>query len=124
MFALAVRDSFAAAHRLESYKGKCEALHGHNFTVEAIFEGEKIDGDGMLVDFAILKGYLREVLSELDHTYLNEIPFFRERASSSEYIALFIYQRITELGQEQNASLTEVRVWESANSYAAYRASP
>jgi 6-pyruvoyltetrahydropterin/6-carboxytetrahydropterin synthase len=78
----------------------------------------------MLVDFAILKGYLREVLSELDHTYLNEIPFFRERASSSEYIALFIYQRITELGQEQNASLTEVRVWESANSYAAYRASP
>ncbi|MBP1733463.1 MAG: queuosine biosynthesis protein QueD [Deltaproteobacteria bacterium] len=124
MFALAVRDSFAAAHRLESYKGKCEALHGHNFTVEAIFEGEKLDGDGMLVDFAILKGYLREVLSELDHTYLNEIPFFRERASSSEYIALFIYQRITELGQEQNASLTEVRVWESANSYAAYRASP
>jgi len=124
MFALAVRDSFAAAHRLESYKGKCEALHGHNFTVEAIFEGEKLDGDGMLVDFAILKGYLREVLSELDHTYLNEIPFFRERASSSEYIALFIYQRITELGQKQNASLTEVRVWESANSYAAYRASP
>lgn len=123
MFALAVRDSFAAAHRLESYKGKCEALHGHNFTVEAIFEGEKVDRDGMLVDFAILKGYLREVLSELDHTYLNEIPFFRERASSSEYIALFIYQRITELGQEQNASLTEVRVWESANSYAAYRAS-
>jgi 6-pyruvoyltetrahydropterin/6-carboxytetrahydropterin synthase len=124
MFALAVKDSFAAAHRLESYKGKCEALHGHNFTVEAIFEGEKIDGDGMLVDFAILKGYLKAVLSELDHTYLNEIPFFRERASSSEYIALFIYQRITELAKEQNASLTEVRVWESANSYAAYRASP
>lgn len=124
MFALAVRDSFAAAHRLESYKGKCEALHGHNFTVEAIFEGEKIDGDGMLVDFAILKGYLKDVLAELDHTYLNEIPFFRERASSSEYIALFIYQRIAELFGEENASLTEVRVWESANSYAAYRTSP
>ncbi|HAR95400.1 MAG TPA: 6-carboxytetrahydropterin synthase QueD [Deltaproteobacteria bacterium] len=124
MFSLAVRDSFAAAHRLESYKGKCEALHGHNFTVEAIFEGERLDGDGMLVDFATLKGYLKEVLSELDHSYLNEIPFFRERTSSSEYIAIFIYQRIAELFHEQNASLAEVRVWESANSYAAYRMSP
>jgi 6-pyruvoyltetrahydropterin/6-carboxytetrahydropterin synthase len=124
MFTLVVRDSFSAAHRLESYKGKCEALHGHNFTVEALFEGENLDGDGMLVDFAVLKGYLKQVLAELDHTYLNEIPFFRERASSSEYIALFIYQKLKEIFLEQNASLAEVRVGESANSYAAYRASP
>jgi 6-pyruvoyltetrahydropterin/6-carboxytetrahydropterin synthase len=123
MFALAVRDSFAAAHRLESYQGKCEALHGHNFTVEAIFEGEKLDKDGMLVDFAILKRRLKEVLSELDHTYLNEIPFFRDRASSSEYIAMFIHERLTELPREQGARLSEVRVWESASSYAAYRTS-
>jgi 6-pyruvoyltetrahydropterin/6-carboxytetrahydropterin synthase len=124
MFALAVRDSFAAAHRLESYKGKCETLHGHNFTVDALFEGETLDKDGMLVDFAILKGHLKEVLSELDHRYLNDIPFFRERASSSEYIALFIYGRLSELSKEHGAALTEVRVWESAGSYAAYRSSP
>jgi 6-pyruvoyltetrahydropterin/6-carboxytetrahydropterin synthase len=124
MFALIVRDSFAAAHRLESYKGKCESLHGHNFTVEALFEGENLDKDGMLVDFALLKRDLKEVLSELDHRYLNEIPFFAERASSSEYIALFIHGRLTELCREYAASLTEVRVWESANSCAAYRTLP
>lgn len=123
MFALAVRDSFAAAHRLESYEGKCETLHGHNFTVEALFEGENLDKDGMLVDFAILKRHLKEVLSELDHRYLNEIPFFHERASSSEYIALFIHGRLTELSTEHTANLAEVRVWESATSYAAYRIS-
>lgn len=121
MFALTVRDSFAAAHRLESYKGKCEALHGHNFSVEAIFEGEDLDQDGMLVDFAILKRCLKEVLSELDHTYLNDMPFFHERASSSEYIALFIHGRLTELIWGESAVLTEVRVWESTNSCAAYR---
>jgi 6-pyruvoyltetrahydropterin/6-carboxytetrahydropterin synthase len=124
MFTLAVRDSFAAAHRLESYKGKCESLHGHSFVVEALFEGEKLDKDGMLVDFAILKRHLKEVLSELDHGYLNEMPFFRERASSSEYIALFIHGRLSDLSSEHAANLTEVRVWESANSYAAYRKSP
>jgi 6-pyruvoyltetrahydropterin/6-carboxytetrahydropterin synthase len=123
MFALVVRDSFAAAHRLESYKGKCETLHGHNFIVEATYEGETLDSDGMLVDFAILKRHLKEVLSELDHRYLNELPFFRERASSSEYIALFIHGRLTDLSREHEAGLTEVRVWESAGSYAAYRTS-
>lgn len=124
MFTLVVRDSFAAAHRLESYKGKCEKLHGHNFTVEALFEGETLDKDGMLVDFAVLKRHLKEVLSEIDHRYLNDIPFFRERASSSEYIALFIHGKLTELSREHGARLTEVRVWESAGSYAAYRPSP
>lgn len=124
MFTVVVRDSFAAAHRLESYKGKCETLHGHNFTVEALFEGEELDKDGMLVDFAILKRHLREVLSDLDHHYLNEIPFFRERASSSEYIALFIHGKLTELTREYSAGLAEVRVWESASSCAAYRSSP
>jgi 6-pyruvoyltetrahydropterin/6-carboxytetrahydropterin synthase len=123
MFALVVRDSFAAAHRLESYKGKCENLHGHNFAVEAAFEGEELDTDGMLVDFAILKRYLKEVLSELDHCYLNEISFFRERASSSEYIALFIHGRLKELTRGLSAGLTEVRVWESPSAYASYRES-
>lgn len=124
MFILAVRDSFAAAHRLESYRGKCETLHGHNFRVEAVFEGKELDSDGMLVDFAILKRHLKEVLSGLDHTYLNEMPFFRERASSSEYIALFIHGRLAELSREHGARLTEVRVWESPTSCAAYRTSP
>ena len=84
MFTLYVRDSFAAAHRLELHKGKCEALHGHNFKVEVLFEGEQIARDGMLVDFAILKSFLRTIVADLDHKYINDIPFFKERASSSE----------------------------------------
>jgi 6-pyruvoyltetrahydropterin/6-carboxytetrahydropterin synthase len=42
----------------------------------------------MLLDFAVLKARLREILSDLDHKYINEITFFKERASSSEYLAL------------------------------------
>lgn len=121
MFALCVKDTFAAAHRLESYHGKCENLHGHNFSVEALFEGEQVNEEGMLVDFAVLKGYLKEVLEELDHTFINEIPFFRERASSSEYIAVYIHDRLKGLIKEKGISVREVRVWESEKVYAAYR---
>ena len=121
MFTLCVKDSFAAAHRLEAYHGKCENLHGHNFMVEAFFEGERLNEEGMLVDFAILKGYVNEALSELDHKYINEIPFFQERASSSEYIALHLYERLRTLLKEKSISVREVRVWESEKVYAAFR---
>ena len=121
MFTLCVKDSFAAAHRLEAYHGKCENLHGHNFTVEAFFEGEQLNEEGMLVDFAILKGYVNEALSELDHKYINEIPFFHERASSSEYIALYLYERLRTLLKEKSVSVREVRVWESEKVYAAFK---
>jgi 6-pyruvoyltetrahydropterin/6-carboxytetrahydropterin synthase len=122
MFTLCVRDTFAAAHRLNSYHGKCEELHGHNFKVEALFRGETIGSEGMLVDFAVLKGHLKDVLSELDHKYINDIPFFKERASSSEYLALYLYEALKEKVTEAGVAVAvyEVRVWESENAYAAY----
>jgi 6-pyruvoyltetrahydropterin/6-carboxytetrahydropterin synthase len=120
MFTLCVKDSFSAAHRLENYGGKCEELHGHNFLVEVFFEGERLDECGMLVDFKVLKGYLKNVLDKLDHKYINEIPFFHERTSSSEFIAMYIFHELKMLIKEGMISLKEVRVWESENAYAAY----
>ena len=120
MFTLCVRDSFAAAHRIEDYHGKCEELHGHNFKVEVLVQGDAVGEGGMLLDFAILKGRLKEILEELDHKYINEIPFFKERASSSEYLALYIYDRLKVLLGSEAVILREVRIWESENAYAAY----
>jgi len=120
MYTLFVRESFAAAHKLDLYHGKCEALHGHNFKVEALFEGERLGEEGMLLDFAVLKAHLREIIGDLDHTYLNEMPYFSERASSSEYIALYIHDRLAERLRGEGVLVKEVRVWESDNAYAAY----
>jgi 6-pyruvoyltetrahydropterin/6-carboxytetrahydropterin synthase len=121
MFILSVKDTFAAAHRLESYHGECERLHGHNFQVEALVSGNTLSNEGVILDFKVLKAYLKEILDKLDHTYLNEIPFFQERASSSEYIAMFIFNSLKERIQEGGVSVVEVRVWESDKVYAAYR---
>ena len=121
MYTLFVRETFAAAHRIESYHGKCEELHGHNFKVEALFEGEHVGAEGMLLDFGVLKGILRDVVGDLDHKYLNDILFFKERASSSEYLAFYIYGRLAELVRKEDVAVKEVRVWESDNACAAYR---
>jgi len=121
MFTLYITDTFSAAHRIEEYHGKCEDLHGHNFRVEVLFKGEKLGPGGMLVDFKILKNLLKDILNTLDHKYLNEIAFFKERACSSEYIAVYIYEEFKRLIKHLNITLDEVRVWESENAYASYK---
>jgi 6-pyruvoyltetrahydropterin/6-carboxytetrahydropterin synthase len=120
MFTLCIKDLFSAAHKLDDYHGKCEELHGHNFTVEAFFEGEKPEKSGMVIDFKILKECLKEVLTGLDHKYLNDIPFFKQRASSSEYIALYIYRELRTLMEDRPVQLKEVRIWESETAWASY----
>ena len=120
MFTLGVKDSFAAAHRLIGYEGKCEELQGHNFLVEAMFTGNDLGDNGLRVDFKILKDLLKNVLETLDHKYINEIPFFSQRASSAEYIAMYIFAEIEERIRGKEHSLKVIKVWESDKAFAAY----
>ncbi len=39
---LQIRDEFSAAHALRHYQGKCENMHGHNFTVEICVQGARL----------------------------------------------------------------------------------
>jgi len=57
--------SFAGAHNLRNYEGKCENLHGHNWKVEAYLKGTELDETEMLVDFKIFKKRLNEILENI-----------------------------------------------------------
>ncbi|MDL2313480.1 6-carboxytetrahydropterin synthase QueD [Desulfovibrio sp. OttesenSCG-928-C14] len=98
LWRLTVRSDFAAAHALRHYQGKCEALHGHNFFVEATVQGSKLTGDTeLLMDFKEIKSLLKTVLDKLDHKDLNQIPEFSSRNPSSENLAAFIYAELAGL---------------------------
>ncbi len=62
----------------------------------------------------------QNVLENLDHKYLNEIDFFIERASSAEYIALYIFGEVEKQMKGKKAILKKVQVWESDMAYASY----
>lgn len=124
MYSIKVRDRFSSAHRLVGIGGKCEDLHGHNYLVEVEVEGDKLDEQGVLIDFRELKGLLREVVSRLDHKYLNEIDFFKDNSSSSEYIAHYIFREVKSRLKNANVKIRSVSVWESEDSCATYREEP
>ena len=120
MFEVTIRKTFAAAHQLRDIGGKCEDLHGHNFTVEISAGADNLNNEGLLLDFRLLKRWTNEILEELDHKYLNELPFFKDLNPSSEIIARFLFERLTEKAKAANTPITRVTVWESEDARVSY----
>ena len=123
MFEVAVEQSFASAHALRNYKGRCENVHGHNWKVRVVIEGEKLDATGMLVDFLDVKSFVGEILDRIDHQFLNEIPPFDVINPSAENIAEYFYQQMTGRLAETPVPvrIREVKIWETEIQSATYR---
>jgi 6-pyruvoyltetrahydropterin/6-carboxytetrahydropterin synthase len=123
MFEVAVEQSFASAHALRNYKGRCENVHGHNWKVRVVIEGEKLDATGMLVDFLDVKSLLGEILDRIDHQFLNEIPPFDVVNPSAENIAEYFYQQMSGKLAETPVPvrIREVKIWETEIQSATYR---
>jgi 6-pyruvoyltetrahydropterin/6-carboxytetrahydropterin synthase len=120
MYELKINTQFAAAHRLENFNGKCEALHGHNWKVEVFLGGAELDGSGLLLDFGVVKARTREVLEEIDHKYLNELEAFRDQNPSSENLARYLFDRLRVALNRDRVKVLRVNVWESDTSCASY----
>ena len=95
MYELMIESKFAAAHQLRGYQGKCEKLHGHNWRVTIAVTAERLDDIGLAIDFHDLKKSLRDVLDQLEHTFLNDIFPFTQINPSSENLAKWIYDTMT-----------------------------
>ncbi len=121
MYEIRVKADFSAAHNLREAGGKCESLHGHNFSVEVAVESEVLNEAGMVMDFRMLKEKIRTILEVLDHHYLNELAPLQGVNPSSENLAAFIFARLSREVDEGPRRVSQVSVWESETSQAIYR---
>jgi 6-pyruvoyltetrahydropterin/6-carboxytetrahydropterin synthase len=121
MYEVTIERTFSAAHALSEIGGKCESLHGHNFTVEVTVAGPDLNGQDLLLDFRVLKEWTEAVLDRLDHRHLNEIPVFRGRNPSSENIARFVFEEIKKNLAGTSLFVSKVTVRESDTARATYR---
>jgi 6-pyruvoyltetrahydropterin/6-carboxytetrahydropterin synthase len=126
---------FCYGHRLLNYNGKCRYLHGHNGRAEIEVSSQALDSRGMVVDFGditqIVKAWIDRVL---DHRMLlckddplaqvlsdqGEPCFLMDSNPTAENIAKLIY----EYARSEGLEVTEVRLWETATSFATYRSEP
>jgi 6-pyruvoyltetrahydropterin/6-carboxytetrahydropterin synthase len=124
MFEVSVEQVFAAGHALRNYKGKCENIHGHNWRVRVVIEGERLDDTGLLVDFIDVKDLMGSVIARLDHQFLNEVAPFDVKNPSAENIAEYFYEQLSTglAATPVPVKIREVKIWETDIQSATYRA--
>jgi 6-pyruvoyltetrahydropterin/6-carboxytetrahydropterin synthase len=115
-----VTDHFAAAHRLREQGSACENVHGHNWFVTVFARCDGLDRIGLGIDFKIVKSHLHEILDGLDHKDLNCVPPFDTTNPSTEHLARFVWERMSERLAGSPARIARVRVSEGPNTAATY----
>ncbi len=120
MYELKVEDTFSAAHHLRSYKGKCERLHGHNWRVEVYVKAQRLNEIGIAIDFQDLKKETKNIINQLDHTFINDVFPFTEINPSSENIAKWIFECLSKKLNGKDIKLSKITVWESETAAASY----
>ena len=121
MYEITVEKHFDAAHYLRGYKGKCENMHGHRYTIKVKISADKLNEIGLAYDFTDLKRYLQEILDRYDHTCLNDIKPFDKINPSAENIAAAIYKELKKKLAADPVTLTAVEAWETPEQGVAFR---
>ncbi|MFO7870047.1 MAG: 6-carboxytetrahydropterin synthase QueD [Kiritimatiellia bacterium] len=120
IYELSLTTYFCAAHRLRGYSGKCERLHGHNWTVSVTVRGSELDSTGMLVDFGNIRKAVKHVLKKMDHSDLNDMEAFENRNPTSENIAVYIFESLSPVFDCDRYRIHRVTVSETPSSTASY----
>ncbi len=97
MFSVCVRDHFMIAHSFRGdVFGPAQRPHGATFVVDVEFRRSTLDADGIVVDIGRAGEALRAALAELNFRNLDEVPAFRGRNTTTEFLAQVVFDRMAE----------------------------
>lgn len=121
MYELKIVAHFSAAHQLKMVAEKCENLHGHNWKIEVYVAGKSLNHAGVLVDFGEIKQHVSDIMKRLDHKFLNELDYFKDKTPpSSENIVCYVATSLQAMIKEPEIHVSRVSAWESENACATY----
>ncbi len=120
VFEISVEVQFSAAHSLHGYQGNCRQVHGHNWIVEVFVRCRELNEIGIGIDFRKVREAVREIIANMDHSYLNENPEFWDTNPSSENIARFLYRKLKAGINSESIEISKVKVSETRGAGASY----
>ena len=116
-----IRD-FVAQHQLVGGDwGRENQLHSHHYRVEALFEGEKLDRHGYLLDIADVKVHLDALVERYRDKTINDLPEFAGLNPGIEPFARILAERLADAIDGRNLTALTVKLWENEEAFATYR---
>jgi len=95
MYTVSVRDHMMIAHSFRGeIFGPAQRLHGATFVVDVEFRAPALSPDGIVVDIGRARDALHAVLSTLNYRNLDDEPELKDRNTTTEVLARFVFDRI------------------------------
>lgn len=94
MYMIVVEARFSAVHRVGLPDGTLESPHAHDWGVRACFARDRLDENGMVVDFHKVQEGLATVLAQLHQTDLNELESLSGLNPTAEVVAGHVFERL------------------------------
>jgi 6-pyruvoyl-tetrahydropterin synthase len=117
MYTLTVSDHVMIAHSfVGEIFGPAQHLHGATYAIEMEVRRAELDADGLVCDIGKALDTLKAVLGEINYRNLDELPAFKGRNTTTEFLAGEIFRRLKTriaagaLGDGTAAALTAMRV--------------
>ena len=70
MYRISKEFTFAMGHRLSCHDGLCKNFHGHNYTVLVGIKSDRLNSDGMVMDFGDIKAIGENYFKNFDHAMM------------------------------------------------------
>ena len=97
MYSLTVRDHMMIAHSFNGeIFGPARKLHGATYIVDVSFERAELDEDDLVVDIGLASEVLSDVLGAFNMQNLDELPEFRGRNTTTEFMARAVFDRMAD----------------------------
>ena len=119
MYEVTIERDFHADHAI-TVAGEVEPTHGHDWHVTVVVSGEKLDEDGLLLDFHLLQERLDTILSSLRDRDLNRTGPFDRINPTAEHVARHLADTLTP-ALPGGVRLSRVDVTEAPGCTATYR---
>jgi 6-pyruvoyltetrahydropterin/6-carboxytetrahydropterin synthase len=128
------RETFSAAHRLsrsdwsteknEQVFGKCSNpnWHGHNYILWVTVKGEVSNETGFVTNLSDVSMIIKKfILDKIDHKNLNDdVDFMKGKLSSTENVAIAIWQQIELPINALGCKLHCVKIQETEKNFVEY----
>jgi 6-pyruvoyltetrahydropterin/6-carboxytetrahydropterin synthase len=122
LFTVGILRDFVAQHFLIGGDwGRENQPHSHHYRLEAIFEGDRLDRHGYLLDIAEVEPRLDGVVERYRDHMLNELPEMTGVNPSLERFASVIADRLAQDLPAGHVTTLTVKLWESATAFATCR---
>ena len=120
-YSVRIRKHMMIAHSLPSEAfGPAQNMHGATYVVDAEFTSENVDENNIVIDIDIALKTLEKVIAPLNYQNLDELAYFKNKLTTTEFLANHIHTKIAETLKGKFVGHLKITLGESHIAWASY----